>query len=95
MRQAGITAMALELPFYHVKSGTLKASSPEEKTAIIHRAEANRAKFKAKWGVASGSPEYYALMNKSPVEEAQFRGLTSEEAPISQGASAVPSTDRP
>lgn len=78
MRQSGITAMALELPFYHVKSGTLKSASPEEKGAIMKHAEENRAKFKAKWGVGAGSPEYYTLLGTTREEEAKARHLTLE-----------------
>lgn len=61
MHNLGIKAEALEMPFYHAACGTIKSATPEERTAIMRRADSNRALFKDKWGVAVGSPEYYAL----------------------------------
>lgn len=65
LHRAGITAMALELPFYHVASGTIKSSEPAEVERIQQAAERNRALFKRKYGCEVGSPEYYALFGSA------------------------------
>jgi len=61
LHRAGITAVAIEMPFYHLGAGTIKCSDPEAQRKIQLRADANRALFKQKYGVAVGSAEYYAL----------------------------------
>jgi len=60
MMQAGITAEALELPFWHLGAGTIK-NDPSEATPIQQAADRNRKRFKEKYGVEVGSPQYYAL----------------------------------
>lgn len=60
MQMAGIRAVNIAMPFYHHVSGTLKNASPEEAQRIQDQANKNREYFKQKWGVAVGSPEYYA-----------------------------------
>ena len=66
MHQAGISAYCLDLPFYHAASGTIKSASEKEAEAIRRRADANRERFKAKWGVEAGSTEYYTLFTARP-----------------------------
>lgn len=61
MHNAQIEALTIGVPFYHYASGTLKSSSPEERTAILTQANKDREAFHKKWGVSIGSPEYYAL----------------------------------
>jgi len=61
MHKAGIYAYCIDLPFYHVGSGTLKNADGEDKERICKMADANRDYFQRKWGFAMGSPEYYAV----------------------------------
>jgi glycosyltransferase involved in cell wall biosynthesis len=61
MHQKGIKACSLNIPFYHVGSGTLNACTPEERERICKQADLNRLYFREKWGVEVGSPEYYHL----------------------------------
>lgn len=63
---AGIVAEALELPFLHYGSMTIKNSEPSEQKRIAHQAELNRAYFKKKWGFESGSQAYYDHFKSSP-----------------------------
>ena len=64
MHRAGIRAYCLDLPFYHVASGTVKSASPEEVRKIQRNADANRALFKQRYGVEIGSPGYYAMFSE-------------------------------
>lgn len=61
MHRLGIAAYCIDMPFYHVASGTLKAATNEDRDKIIAAADANRQRFKQRHGVEIGSPEYYAL----------------------------------
>jgi hypothetical protein len=60
MHRAGVKAEALELPFYHYGSATVKLCDPKERKRIQVQADRNRAMFKAMYGFELGSPEYYA-----------------------------------
>ncbi len=46
----GIRVQNLGVPFYHVGSGTIKGSRPEDQRQIAKLADANREKFFLKWG---------------------------------------------
>lgn len=69
MQRAGIRAMALELPFLHHASQTVKNAENAERDRIMAQAAENRAYFFTKWGVHGGSPEYYELFNNTAPEE--------------------------
>jgi len=69
MHQAGVEAICLDLPFYHIGAGTLKNASPEDQERIQKQAGRNRAYLKQKFGVGIGSPEYYALFGHGSPEE--------------------------
>jgi len=69
MHQAGVEAICLDLPFYHIGAGTLKNAPPEEQEKIQEQAGRNRAYLKQKFGVEIGSPEYYALFGHGSPEE--------------------------
>lgn len=58
MVQAGIPAHCLNLPFYHEASGTLKNLPEAEAQRVREIADADRERFKQKWGFAVGSREY-------------------------------------
>ena len=60
LHKAGISAECIDLPFYHQGSATIANGSPELKLRIQSQADLNREYFKQKWGMAGGSPEYYA-----------------------------------
>lgn len=60
LHQAGIRAEALELPFLHYGSMTIKNSTPQERKRITDAAAVNKEYFKRKFGFYSGTPEYYA-----------------------------------
>lgn len=59
MHRAGIRAEALELPFYHYGSATVKLADPKERKRIQVQADKNRALFKKMYGFELGSEAYY------------------------------------
>ena len=61
LQKAGIKAVCIDVPFYHVGSATINNMTPEERDKLCKQADLNRQYFKDKWGVAGGSPEYYDL----------------------------------
>lgn len=61
MNKLGITAYCLDLPFLHYGAQTLKLSEADDAQQIMTSADANRERFKRKWGVVVGSPEYYDM----------------------------------
>jgi GT2 family glycosyltransferase len=61
MHRAGIRAVAIDLPFLHHGSGTLKSCSNRERIIIEQGAERNRERFKEKYGCYPGTPEYQQL----------------------------------
>jgi len=67
MWRAGIEAVCVDLPFYHVGKGssTLRTASPSEIASIRRGAEANRERFHKEFGCYPGTPEYYELFSKS------------------------------
>ena len=70
MHQAGIHAICLDLPFYHLGAATIKLSDPDSANLIGWQANANRAYFKQKHGVEVGSDEYYRLFGHGKPESA-------------------------
>ncbi len=68
MHRAGIEALCLDLPFYHVGAGTLKNADPKDAKRIRENADRNRALFKVKYGVDVGSVGYYFLFNHGAPE---------------------------
>lgn len=65
MHRAGIHAVCIDLPFYHVGAGTIKGMNEKGKRKMVESANANRARFKADYGVEVGTPEYYALFDST------------------------------
>lgn len=61
MHRAGIKAVCIDLPFLHHGAGTIKHADPAEKLAIQRGADANRQRFKQKYGCLPGSKEYEDL----------------------------------
>ena len=60
MHLAGVESHCIGVPFYHRVSGTI-ANDPAGAAEIHRKADANRARFKEKWGFSQGSPEYYKV----------------------------------
>ncbi len=60
MMQAGITAYCLDLPFYHIGSGTLNEMEDDERKLLLEITDQDRASFVEKWGFRMGSDKYYA-----------------------------------
>lgn len=62
LHRAGIKAYALDLPFYHIGSGTLKHTkgSPEHER-LCKIADADRATFERMYGCIPGEPAYEEL----------------------------------
>jgi len=58
MHKAGIRAISIDVPFYHVASGTIKNASADVAKQIGTNADRNREYFRQKHGFAIGSPEY-------------------------------------
>jgi len=67
MHNADIEAYCIDLPFYHVASGTAKEAGDKEREAIGKRADANRKLFREIYGCNVGSEEYYALFKQTEV----------------------------
>jgi GT2 family glycosyltransferase len=61
MHRAGITAESIPLPFYHERSSALKNSSREEASLMRRGADANRERFRKKYGCLPGTQEYQDL----------------------------------
>jgi len=70
LHRAGITAVSLELPFYHVGSATVKNADEKERERITSAAGRNKERFYQKWGVYSGTKEYYDLFGSTAPEAA-------------------------
>lgn len=66
---AGIVAEALELPFLHYGSMTIKNAEPAEQKRISEQAALNRAYFKSKWKMEGASKEYYEYFKSSPPDK--------------------------
>lgn len=58
MTAKGIKAECLELPFVHLGANTLREVGPREAWRIRRQADANRQRFKEKYGFEIGSEEY-------------------------------------
>lgn len=61
MHRAGVHAVCIDLPFLHYGASTLKSAEPGEQQRIRRGADANRARFKRKYGCAIGTSEYYGI----------------------------------
>lgn len=61
MHRAGVTALCVDLPFFHYSCGTLKSASDGEKARIERGADANRNRFRKEYGCLPGSKEYEEL----------------------------------
>jgi GT2 family glycosyltransferase len=71
MHKAGITALCVDVPFYHEGSATLKNSDPAEGFTIRRGADINREYFFHKWKVRIGTPEYYSLFESATPKSTQ------------------------
>lgn len=60
MDQMGIDAYAIQVPFLHAVSGTLKTAPNALRQQICRQADLDREAFRRKWGFAIGSRQYYA-----------------------------------
>lgn len=69
MHQLGIKAEALELPFYHFGSATVKLADPAERKRIQLQGDRNRALFREIYGFEVGSEAYYNYFKTSPPED--------------------------
>ena len=59
MFEAGIRAYCIDLPYYHIRSATIKNSPPEQAAAIQEQAERNRRYFYRKHGFKVESRQYW------------------------------------
>lgn len=64
MDRLGIDAYAIDLPFYHETSSTLRLVDNAMRDMLQAQADADRAYFKRKYGFAGGTDEYYAEFKK-------------------------------
>ena len=64
MERAGIRAVSIDVPFYHVASGTLKSVDAEQRDRICKLADADRATFERKYGFSVTGPEYAAQFKR-------------------------------
>ena len=62
----GVGMWKANVPYFHQRSSTLNNASPQEQAVIRAQADADRATFKAIYGVSAGGPEYEKLF--LPVE---------------------------
>ena len=56
----GVKICHAQVPFFHYGSSTIKNASPKEKRVLNLQADADRVRFKEKWGFDVGSPQYAA-----------------------------------
>ncbi len=63
MHKAGVVAVSINLPYYHVASAVLKDASEKDAKRIRGYHTINMERFTKKWGVRPSTPEYYALFN--------------------------------
>lgn len=68
LHRAGITAWAINLPYLHYGSQTIRNADENEQERIGKQADANREYFFQKWGVRGGTEEYYKLFDTEHVE---------------------------
>jgi GT2 family glycosyltransferase len=61
LHRAGIRAVCIDLPFYHAAAQTVKTADEGERARIQRGADANREKFRLKYGCVPGSKEYENL----------------------------------
>jgi len=61
MHREGIKAGSICVPFYHDRSQTLKTAGDGERDQIQRGADANRERFRGKYGCLPGTPEYEEL----------------------------------
>lgn len=61
MHRAGIHAVAIDVPYYHVGSATIKNSTPNEQKRINSAFDRNKKLFFRKYGCYPGTPDYDAL----------------------------------
>lgn len=59
MDRAGIDACAIDVPFYHEVSGTLKLLDSRTRNLFVKRADDDRETFCKTYGFSVGSDEYY------------------------------------
>jgi len=64
MHRMGIDAISLNVPFYHIASGTLKQTDDATREFICRKSDQDREMFIKKWGCAVGSPEYYSMFER-------------------------------
>ena len=77
MDRLGIDAYALDIPFYHQVSGTLKQTLLEDRdfhNELCARSDLDRKEFERKWGCAIGSKQYYDMFRKSRDNKYQETG---------------------
>lgn len=65
MHRAGIVAYQLNLPFFHIGSGTLKQVDDATRDRICARADADRAYFRRLYDCVPGEPAYEALFDEA------------------------------
>lgn len=65
MHRAGVQAVCIDVPFLHHGSATVKHSDPAERAVISRGAQANRERFRAKYGCLPGTPEYEAMFQRT------------------------------
>jgi GT2 family glycosyltransferase len=61
MHRAGITAVCMDLPFYHAAAQTVNKAQQGERERIQRGADINREKFRATYGCYPGTKEYESL----------------------------------
>lgn len=59
--RAGVRLLNAHLPFYHERSSTLNLASPKDRRAIELQADADRERFREKWGVSAGGSDFRDL----------------------------------
>ena len=64
MDKYGVDAYAIDVPFYHETSSTLRLVDNDTRDRLQKLADADRAYFKKKYGFAGGTDEYYAEFKK-------------------------------
>ncbi len=75
MHRAGIHAVCIDLPFLHSRGSTLRQADLGEAARIKRGADANRERFRLKYGCLPGSTEYRELFRMTDITQEQLDKL--------------------
>lgn len=82
--RVGVELTCIGIPFLHHASGTIKCADRDEAERIGQAANANRKRFREKYGCEVGSPEYEALFTDGVGAQLRVSLALKEAEPAEQ-----------